>query len=221
MAAEWFLAREGQQTTGPLTAQQLKQLAVAGQVRPTSLVWKEGMTRWVPASQVKGLLEGLAGEPGASAPGGAGPGAAPPGQEPEGARVLDWRTAGPPRIAAPGAESAAEEPLASTFREDLDEGLLRPEPWYYGFLEKYATVAMWLGILACGMGFLAFVVETVLRASRAPDVAAVLRAVVALVLGLLVFGLAVLTLLFQAALILLAVDAGRHLRSLEAKIHRR
>jgi hypothetical protein len=214
MAAEWFLAREGQQTTGPLTAQQLKQLAVAGQVRPTSLVWKEGMTRWVPASQVKGLLEG-------PAEAGGGPGAAPPGQEPEGARVLDWRTAGPPRIAAPGAESAAEEPLASTFREDLDEGLLRPEPWYYGFLEKYATVAMWLGILACGLGFLAFVVGAVLFASRTHDVTAVLVVVVALVLGLLGFGLAVLALLFQAALILLAVDAARHLRSLEGKLHRR
>jgi hypothetical protein len=213
MAAEWFLAREGQQTTGPLTAQQLKQLAVAGQVRPTSLVWKEGMTKWVPASQIKGLLEG---------PAEAGGGPAPPfSQEPEGARVLDWRTEGPPRIADSVPESAPEEPLASTFREDLDERPPRPEPWYYGFLEKYATVAMWLGILACGLGFLAFVLGAVLFAIWFNNVAAVLGVVAALVLGLLVFGLAVLAILFQAALILLAVDAARHLRSIEAKVHRR
>ena len=56
MAEEWFYAKDGQQAVGPVTATQLKQLAVSGQVGSNDLVWKQGMVQWAPASQIKGLL---------------------------------------------------------------------------------------------------------------------------------------------------------------------
>src|SRR6185312_6521040 len=35
---------------------QLKQLALSGQLKPTDLVWQDGMSDWVPANSVKGLF---------------------------------------------------------------------------------------------------------------------------------------------------------------------
>jgi uncharacterized protein DUF4339 len=56
MAADWYCDINGEQH-GPLTALQLKQLAVAGKLQPAHLVWKEGMTQRVPAKSVKGLFD--------------------------------------------------------------------------------------------------------------------------------------------------------------------
>src|SRR5437763_1366779 len=126
MAAEWFLAREGQPTVGPITAPELKGLAVSGQVPANSLVWKAGMPRWVPATQVKGLL------------GGSGEFATvPPAPEPAPPRETDGRTVEPPP--APDVPAAEED--------------RRPEPWFYGFLDRYAPVAMWVAVVTCSLGF--------------------------------------------------------------------
>src|SRR5947209_6494393 len=57
MAEDWFYAKDGQQA-GPVSALQLRQLAAAGQLGSSDLVWKQGMPKWVPASEVKGLLGG-------------------------------------------------------------------------------------------------------------------------------------------------------------------
>ncbi len=54
MADQWHYGRNGQQF-GPVTAQQLKQLVVSGQLQQTDLVWKQGMAQWVPAQNIKGL----------------------------------------------------------------------------------------------------------------------------------------------------------------------
>jgi hypothetical protein len=43
-------------TQGPYTAQQLKGLADAGKIQPQTLIWKEGLPQWVPASSLKGLF---------------------------------------------------------------------------------------------------------------------------------------------------------------------
>jgi hypothetical protein len=56
MAADWYCDINGEQH-GPLTALQLKQLAVAGKLQPAHPVWKEGMTQRVPAKSVKGLFD--------------------------------------------------------------------------------------------------------------------------------------------------------------------
>src|SRR4051794_24897132 len=54
---DWYYAKDGQQY-GPVPAQQLKQMAGAGQLQPDDLVFQEGGTQWVAASTVKGLFAG-------------------------------------------------------------------------------------------------------------------------------------------------------------------
>jgi hypothetical protein len=56
MANEWHYTLNGQQAATPVPSAQLKQLAVSGQLKPTDLVWQDGMPDWVPASSVKGLF---------------------------------------------------------------------------------------------------------------------------------------------------------------------
>ena len=53
---EWYYARDNKQA-GPVSAVDLKQLAAAGQLRPDDLVWREGMTEWSAARNVRGLFE--------------------------------------------------------------------------------------------------------------------------------------------------------------------
>jgi hypothetical protein len=55
MSEQWFYSKGGQQQ-GPVSSQQLKQMAATGQLQPTDLVWKEGMEQWVAASSIKGLF---------------------------------------------------------------------------------------------------------------------------------------------------------------------
>lgn len=51
---QFFVAVNGQQT-GPFTMEQLSQAAVGGQFKKESMVWKAGMSGWLPASQVPEL----------------------------------------------------------------------------------------------------------------------------------------------------------------------
>lgn len=53
--AVWYYAH-GDEEKGPVTAAQLKSLAMAGKLAPQDLVWKEGMPDWTPAQEVKGLF---------------------------------------------------------------------------------------------------------------------------------------------------------------------
>lgn len=53
--AIWFYAKNDEQK-GPVTPAQLKALATSGELLPTDLVWKEGLSDWSPASDVKGLF---------------------------------------------------------------------------------------------------------------------------------------------------------------------
>jgi hypothetical protein len=55
MAADWYCEIDGI-THGPMTAEQLKQLASDGKLQPAHPVWKEGMQKTVPARSVKGLF---------------------------------------------------------------------------------------------------------------------------------------------------------------------
>jgi tetratricopeptide (TPR) repeat protein len=55
MAQEWYYSKDGERQ-GPVTPQQLKQLAASGDLQPTDLIWKEGMDDWVQASKVKRLF---------------------------------------------------------------------------------------------------------------------------------------------------------------------
>jgi hypothetical protein len=53
---EWYYAR-GNKQSGPVSSLELKRLAGAGDLRPEDLVWREGMTEWSAARNVRGLFE--------------------------------------------------------------------------------------------------------------------------------------------------------------------
>lgn len=56
MATEWYFEKNGNRQ-GPLSGSKLKQLAVSGQLAPDDLIWKDGMSDWKRAGNVKGLFE--------------------------------------------------------------------------------------------------------------------------------------------------------------------
>ena len=55
MADQWYYGRDGQHA-GPVTSQKLKELVDNGDLQPSDLVWKEGLSEWIPAKKVKGLF---------------------------------------------------------------------------------------------------------------------------------------------------------------------
>jgi hypothetical protein len=55
MENQWYCNR-GQERFGPFSSAQLKQLAANGKLRPTDLIWKEGMPQPVPAGQANALF---------------------------------------------------------------------------------------------------------------------------------------------------------------------
>jgi len=60
MPDQWYYQRDGQQC-GPISVPLLKQLAASGELKPTDLVWKEGMIQWAHARSLKGLFSEPAG----------------------------------------------------------------------------------------------------------------------------------------------------------------
>jgi GYF domain 2 len=55
MASQWYVV-QGNDDLGPMTTDELKRLAADGKIGPRDLVRKEGVSRWVLASAVDGLL---------------------------------------------------------------------------------------------------------------------------------------------------------------------
>ncbi|TAE90861.1 MAG: DUF4339 domain-containing protein [Verrucomicrobia bacterium] len=100
MSAQWYLSSEGQ-TLGPYTGEQLQQFAQEGRIIDSTLLWAEGMTEWMPASQIPGVLP----QPTAVAPApAAAPAWAPPGARAAGSSALAPSTSlrpGPMAGAAP------------------------------------------------------------------------------------------------------------------------
>ncbi len=62
MSQQWYFSKNNQQQ-GPVSPEQLKQLAASGQLQPSDLVWKEGMGQWTTASSIKGLFAAPAAPP--------------------------------------------------------------------------------------------------------------------------------------------------------------
>lgn len=60
---EWYYTRN-KEPCGPVNSTQLKELAAQGELLPTDLVWKDGMTEWVSAATLKSLFA----QPAAPAP---------------------------------------------------------------------------------------------------------------------------------------------------------
>lgn len=88
--ASWFWMKDGQKH-GPIDTPQLKQMAQAGQIKPTDLIWREGLPDWVPASKAKGLFGAEA------APAGGGDVSSPAASRPS---------------ASPAVAASAEQPAA-------------------------------------------------------------------------------------------------------------
>ncbi len=55
MADQWYYATDEQQS-GPIGLTELQQLAASGKLRPTDLVWRDGMHQWAPAEVTRGLF---------------------------------------------------------------------------------------------------------------------------------------------------------------------
>jgi hypothetical protein len=62
MAGTWYYAQDNR-SFGPLAWEQLRQAAAAGQVRPTNIVWQQGMTEGVVASTVEYLFPAALAKP--------------------------------------------------------------------------------------------------------------------------------------------------------------
>jgi hypothetical protein len=98
--AEWYYARNNQRL-GPISTEQLKQLASRGELSANDLIWKDGMANWAAASTVPGLFTA--------------PAAAPPSAPPRQAAVV-----------APAPASAADDvvdlmpgPRGASFMDDV------------------------------------------------------------------------------------------------------
>jgi hypothetical protein len=57
MAGEWYYSKDGQQF-GPVSMEELQQLASSGQVRAKDVVFKAGMANWAPASSIPEIFGG-------------------------------------------------------------------------------------------------------------------------------------------------------------------
>lgn len=56
----WYYTDAAGQQTGPVSQEQLQQLAANGQINAQTNVWTEGMENWLPATQIQGLLPAAA-----------------------------------------------------------------------------------------------------------------------------------------------------------------
>jgi len=54
-ADSWYYG-DGEQRQGPVSTDELRQLASTGRLRADDLVWKRGMAEWMPAAEVEGLF---------------------------------------------------------------------------------------------------------------------------------------------------------------------
>ena len=58
MTAEWYYTSNNEQR-GPVTWAKLRELASIGMLKPSDLVWTDGMDEWVKARQQDGLFDGV------------------------------------------------------------------------------------------------------------------------------------------------------------------
>ncbi len=114
----WWYARDGVKQ-GPFTGRELKALAAAGGLNAQDKVWKVGLTRWVDATAVRGLLP-LPGAPVQPMPE-ATPSVLPDGPE---AAPADGPQP-PPLYVKPKAKTRSREPVPSELPQVRRKG---PEP---------------------------------------------------------------------------------------------
>jgi hypothetical protein len=94
VTVKWYYAQAGE-NFGPFTAGQLKDLAASGRIQRCDTVWKEGMTKGVPAARVQHLFAD-----------------APPASQPEPSAPTE--PAAPAPVEVPAAVSPAPEPAEAS-----------------------------------------------------------------------------------------------------------
>jgi hypothetical protein len=58
MSPQWYFTVDGKRKIGPVSSEQLRELAASGAVQPENMVLKLGAGRWVPAFKIRGLFPG-------------------------------------------------------------------------------------------------------------------------------------------------------------------
>jgi TM2 domain-containing membrane protein YozV len=113
VSQQWYYAA-GNERHGPVSAAELKTLADAGTLKPTDLVWKDGMADWVPARSIKGLF------PAGASP--VAPATSKSGEQPAAARSGGQAAARP----RPAADEEDDRPSRARRREEEAEEDDRP-----------------------------------------------------------------------------------------------
>lgn len=54
MATEWYYSKD-EQRFGPVSVKELRELTSSGDIEPSDLVWKEGMSDWIPVRNIEAL----------------------------------------------------------------------------------------------------------------------------------------------------------------------
>jgi hypothetical protein len=135
MASNWFYAKQGQQI-GPVSSGQLRELARAGHVLPTDLVWKQGMASWVPGGSLPDLF-------------------------PQGAAQFPAPPAPQQAVAAIPAQVAPASYPPQGVWPGNDSRNAAAKPWHKTMWFRLTCVAVGVMILLCGgiMGLMAVVGE--------------------------------------------------------------
>ena len=53
---DWYFRKDGKKC-GPFNTTSLKKLARTGNLQPSDMIWRKGLSKWVPASKAKGLFD--------------------------------------------------------------------------------------------------------------------------------------------------------------------
>ena len=54
--SRWYYTPDNRQRLGPVTLEQLKQLALSGALRPGHMIMPEGGEKWIPVETVTGVF---------------------------------------------------------------------------------------------------------------------------------------------------------------------
>src|SRR5262245_29041523 len=119
MASQWYYTKEGQQM-GPVSSQELKELARTGMLKRTDLIWKDGMPTWGQAGSARNLFPEEHAT--AHAP------QAQPTPRPEQRASAEPAQAEPAQAHPAHAEPAPAQPPSSVAEFDLVEVLDDPPP---------------------------------------------------------------------------------------------
>lgn len=139
MANQWYYAQNGQQF-GPLPGEQLRNMLSSGALRPSDLVWSDGLPAWMPAGQVPALLPA----PAAPAP------TYVPAPAPRPAPAYAPQASPAPRPApayAPQASPAAYG-HSGEVGEEVVAILKRTKPWVR-FLAVLGFIGLFLLVIGC------------------------------------------------------------------------